>query len=150
MMNRIIGQEGSYQAESKTETNKGKEPVIPVVEENIHIDKRIMDADKVRISKKVNTEDVTVNVPTTHEEVTVKHIAVNQYVDSPPSVKQEGDVTIIPIVKEVLVVEKRLMLVEEVHVTKRRVETSVAQNETLRKEEVIIDRDQDHSGSTLK
>ena len=130
------------------DVNKSKEQenqiqsasVIPVIEENIHIDKRVIDATKVQISKKVNTEEVTVNVPTVHEEVSVERVMVNQYVDTPPEVKQEGDTTIIPIVKEVLVVEKRLMLVEEVHVTRRRVETQVSQNEVLRKEEVFIER----------
>jgi uncharacterized protein (TIGR02271 family) len=132
---------------SKEQENQVKPAsVIPVIEENIHIDKRVIDATKVQISKKVNTEEVTVNVPTVHEEVSVERVTVNQYVDTPPEIKQEGDTTIIPIMKEVsimkevLVVEKRLMLVEEVHVTRRRVETQVSQNELLRKEEIFIER----------
>ena len=149
-MSRIIEQTGTYQAEGKAAEKKDSESTIPVVEENVHVGKRVINADKVRISKKVNAEEVTVKVPTIHEEVTVEHVSINQYVDSPPAVQQDGNVTIIPIVKEVLVVEKRLVLVEEIHVTKRPVETSVAQNQILRKEEVTIDRDQDHTDRDLK
>ena len=142
-MSRTIDQTGIYQAGDSAETNKSRASAIPVIEEDVHVGKRVIDADKVRISKKVNTEDVTVKVPTVHEEVTVEHIAINRYVESPPAVKQDGNLTIIPVVKEVLVVEKRLMLVEEIHVTKNAVETSAEQNQTLRKEEVTVDRSQD-------
>jgi stress response protein YsnF len=42
--------------------------------------------------------------------------------------------------KEVLVVEKQLMLMEEVHVRKTRTETHRPQSVTLRKEEVHVER----------
>jgi stress response protein YsnF len=47
---------------------------------------------------------------------------------------------IIPVVREVLVVEKRLLLVEELHVTKTQVQKQETQHITLRKEEVIVER----------
>ncbi|RYE18527.1 MAG: DUF2382 domain-containing protein [Sphingobacteriaceae bacterium] len=62
------------------------------------------------------------------------------YVATVPPVRVEGDTTIISVVKEVLVVEKRLMLVEEIHLSKNRTETLTTVNETLRKEEVEINR----------
>jgi stress response protein YsnF len=47
---------------------------------------------------------------------------------------------IVPILEEVLVVEKRLMLKEELHISRRRVEVHKPQHITLRSEEVIIER----------
>lgn len=47
---------------------------------------------------------------------------------------------VVPVVEEVLVVEKRLVLVEELHVRKRRVEERRPQAFTLRKEEVVAER----------
>ena len=114
---------------------------IPVVQEDLQVDKQLVESGKVNISKRVIDEDVTVNVPVVHEEVTVEKKAINQYVDTPPPpVRQEGDTTIVSVVKEVLVVEKRLMLVEEVHITKKRAETSNPSQETLRREEVTVSR----------
>jgi len=47
---------------------------------------------------------------------------------------------IVPLLEEVLVVEKRLMLREEVRVTKRRNETHRPQTVTLRKEDVKVEK----------
>jgi stress response protein YsnF len=57
---------------------------------------------------------------------------------------------VVPVLREeeVIVVEKRMMLVEEVRITKRQVETSVNQHIKLRKEEVTVER-VDGSGTTV-
>ena len=47
---------------------------------------------------------------------------------------------IIPVIKEVIIIEKKLMLVEEVRVTKLTHTTNEQQNVTLRKEEITIER----------
>src|SRR5581483_12103193 len=56
------------------------------------------------------------------EEVQVEHIPVNRIVETRPGVRQEGDVTIVPVIEEVITVQKRLLLREEVRVTRTRVE----------------------------
>jgi len=66
---------------------------------------------------------------------------INQYVDTAPAASRyEGDTLIIPVLKEVLVVEKKLMLVEELHIRKRNTEQIITGSETLRKESVEINR----------
>jgi uncharacterized protein (TIGR02271 family) len=79
-------------------------------------------------------------VPTIQEEVNVERIPINQYVATPPAVRYEGDTMIMPILQEVLVVEKRLLLVEEVRITKTQTETRTPQQVTLRKEEIHLQR----------
>ena len=114
---------------------------IPVVEEQVRINKKTVETGRVNIYKDVHEEDVTVDVPTVHEEVNVERVPVNEYVESaPPSVRYEGDVMIIPVLHEELVLVKRLKLVEELHVTKRKIETHEAQHVTHRKEEVNVNR----------
>jgi stress response protein YsnF len=54
--------------------------------------------------------------------------------------RSEGNTLIIPLLEEVLVVEKRLLLKEELHLTKQRVETHQPQRVTLRREEAAIER----------
>ncbi|RIV23451.1 DUF2382 domain-containing protein [Fibrisoma montanum] len=115
---------------------------IPVIQEQVRIDKEVVETGHIRLSKLVHEEEQTVDVPTTHEEVNVHRVTINQYVDvPPPPIRYEGDTMIIPILREVVVVEKRLVLVEEVHVTKRRTETHKPQQVTLRREEVVVQRD---------
>jgi uncharacterized protein (TIGR02271 family) len=115
--------------------------VIPVVEEQLVIDKRVVEKGRVRISKKVRETDETVNIPLIQENVSVERVPINQYVaEPPPPVRYEGNVMIIPVLREVVVVEKRLVLIEELRVTKQQTQTQETQKIRLRKEEVNVKR----------
>jgi stress response protein YsnF len=61
-------------------------------------------------------------------------------VDAVPPVREEGDTTVISIVEEVLVVERRLVLKEEIRL--RRVRTTERHRETvtLREQQAVIER----------
>lgn len=119
----------------------GQTRVIPVIQEELTVEKKTIETGNVRISKKVHEEESVMDVLTTSEEVIVEKKEINQYIDvAPPAIRQEGNVTIISVVKEVLIVEKRLMLVEELHVTKLKTTDSTVIRETLRKEEIEITR----------
>lgn len=134
-------QKGDLQQDTTTDATPAQEGSIPVVQEQLQVGKKMVETGKINVSKKVVNEDVTVNVPVLQEEVTVEKKTFNQYIDTPPpAVRQDGDTTIVSVIKEVLVVEKRLMLVEELHITKRRTETATPTQETLRKEEVMVSR----------
>ena len=115
--------------------------IIPVVEEQVHIDKQVVESGSVRITKVVSEQEVPIDIPLMHEEHDIKRVPINQYVESaPPPVRYEGDTMIIPVVREVLTVQKRLLVVEELHVTKSQVQTQESQQVTLRKEEVRVER----------
>jgi uncharacterized protein (TIGR02271 family) len=115
--------------------------VIPVIEEHLTIDKKEVETGRVTISKKVHSEQQMIDIPVVEEEVDVQRIPINQYIEStPPAVRYEGEKTIIPILKEVLVVEKKLVLVEEVHITRKQNHSKISQQETLRQEEIIVNR----------
>jgi uncharacterized protein (TIGR02271 family) len=113
--------------------------VIPVVEEHLHIGTEIIETGKVHISKKVIEEPYDAELPVFKEEVIVEKKTINEYIDGEvPGIRLDGETTIIPVVKEVII--KRLLLVEEIHITKRKTENTVSVHETLRKEEVTIER----------
>ena len=59
---------------------------------------------------------------------------------APFPVRYEGDTMFISLLEEVLVVETRLLLKEEVHMTTRRTETHTPARVTLRHEDVTIER----------
>jgi len=115
--------------------------VIPVVEEQVQVDKRSVETGKVRIKKVVHEQPETVDIPLLAEEIEVQRVAVNRNLDKPVSVRYEGDTLIIPLFEEVLVVQKQLRLKEEVHITKKQIEKRQPEQVTLRREEVIVESD---------
>ena len=126
---------------SKAGTSNSPEPTgmsIPIIEEHLNINKKVVEKGKYTIRKTVNQEDYSEEVPTIHEKVDIQRLEVNQYVESMPEVRREGDTTIIPVIKEVVVVEKKLMLVEEIHITKTLQKVTVNVKDKLRKEHVEI------------
>jgi uncharacterized protein (TIGR02271 family) len=88
----------------------------------------------------VHEQEELVDEPLHDEEVQVERVQVNRVVDAAPAPRQDGDTMIIPVLKEVLVVEKRLLLKEEIHVTRRHVERREPQRFLLRREEVTVER----------
>jgi len=56
------------------------------------------------------------------DDVSVERVPVNRIVEVLPETRQEGDITIIPVVEEVITIEKRLLLREEVRIRRSRTE----------------------------
>ena len=116
----------------------GAEQVVPVVEEKISVSKRERETGRVVVHVTPHLRDETVDMPLAEEHVSVERVPVNEFVTAPVSVRQEGDVTVVPVVEEVLVVEKRLMLREEVRITRRRQTRRHVEHVTLRTEEARV------------
>ena len=117
-----------------------REVVVPVVEEELRVGKRTVETGRVRVTKVVREREEVIDQPLFKTNVVVQRVPVNQYVEQAPSVREEGDTLIIPMVEEVIVVQKRLLVREELRITKQRVETHEPQRVTVRREEVKIDR----------
>jgi uncharacterized protein (TIGR02271 family) len=133
-------QRNPVKAESKT---------IPVVEENLRIDKQVIDTGSVNLAKEVEEKNVVVEGMVTHDHITIERVKVNKPVQTaPPPVRYEGDRMIVSVVKEEIVVEKRLVLVEELHITKEKVKDKTEQPVTLRKEKVFIERNSDQGSDS--
>lgn len=115
---------------------------IPVVTEEATVRKEQVESGRVRIDKTVETRECVLAEWLREESVVVERVARGTAVDPAqvPPIRQEGDITIIPVMEEVLVVEKRLMLKEELHVRRvvRDVPTHVPV--TLRQERVTVER----------
>lgn len=114
--------------------------VLPLVTENVHIQKQRVETGKVRVTKHVRQWEEQIDEPRLQQNVNITRVPLNKPVAEPPSVRSEGSTTIIPVLEEVLVVEKRLMLKEEIHITTRQTEEVNPQTVTLRSEEVEIER----------
>jgi len=119
---------------------EGDTLVLPVIAEQLQVEKRQLATGGVRVSKVVREQQETIDVPLLREDVQVERVSINQVVESAPAVRYEGDVMIIPVLEEVLVVEKRLMLKEELRIVRRSSEISQPQQVTLRREEVVVEQ----------
>jgi uncharacterized protein (TIGR02271 family) len=114
--------------------------VLPVIAEEAEIHKQTVETGRVRLTKRVHEREEEVTEPLFHEEVQVERVPINQYIDQPAEVRQEGDTTIVPVMEEVLVVEKRILLKEEVHITRQSRTEEQTQTVKLREEEVVVER----------
>ncbi len=123
---------GSFQAASDLQT-------MQLLAEQAVVSKRVRKT-KVRVERTTRTRDQEIETDLNHDQVVVERIAVGRVVDAVPEIRQEGDVTILPVVEEQVVVTRRLILKEEVHV--RRVRTTERHVEivTLREQEAAVTR----------
>jgi uncharacterized protein (TIGR02271 family) len=121
-------------------TREEERIVMPVVAETLDVQKRKVDTGGVRIRKVVHEREEVVDEPLMREEVQVKRVPINRVVEAPVPVRHVGNTMIISLLEEVLVVEKRLMLKEELHITKGEIETYKPQRVTLRTEEAVVER----------
>ncbi|HEY0099899.1 MAG TPA: YsnF/AvaK domain-containing protein [Pyrinomonadaceae bacterium] len=128
---------------SSNRTREDGRIVMPVVAETLDVQKRKVETGGVRIKKLVHEREEVVDEPLMREEVQVKRVPINRVVDAPVPVRHVGNTMIISLLEEVLVVEKRLMLKEELHITKGEVETYKPQRITLRSEEAVVERVED-------
>jgi uncharacterized protein (TIGR02271 family) len=126
--------------DEKTVLREDEKIVVPVIEEHLEVHKRELETGGVRIRKVVNEREEVVDVPLLREEIEIERVAVNRIVDGKVEVRYEGDTMIVPVLEEVLVTEKRLMLKEELRVTRKRRSERSPQSVTLRSEEVVVER----------
>lgn len=101
---------------------------------------------RVRIRKSARERGESADGPLWREEVQVERVPVGRVVEGPVAVRQVGDTVIVPLLEEVLVVERRLVLKEELHITKRRVEARESQQVKPYVEEGPVERHADPAG----
>jgi uncharacterized protein (TIGR02271 family) len=123
-------------------TGSGSEIRVPIAEERLIPDKRAADLGELRIHKYVDHVEDRARQPVTVEEVVVERVPVNRPLaagEALPQSRIEGDYLVVPVVEEVLVVQKRLMLKEEVRVHKRQVAEEREVRAVLRRERVELE-----------
>lgn len=111
---------------------------IPVAREELRIEKRQHVSERVVVQIVPRTRRELIDIPLAEENVEVERVAVNRYVEGPVPVREEGDVTIIPVLEEVLVIEKRLRVKEEIRLIRRKSVRREPREVELRTEEVRV------------
>lgn len=115
---------------------------IPLVEERVTVGKRTVETGKVRVRAQVERHIDIARVQLDHERVQITRVPKDEEVALPPDVREEGEVTIFPVVEERLVVTKRLVLVEEVHIKRVRTSEEARQPVELARQRAIVEREE--------
>ena len=125
----------------RSDTPTGAEEVLPLVKETATVHKRAVVTGKVRVRIVTDTAEELAKATLQSDAVEVTRVPVDQVVETAPEIRTEGDVTIVPVLEEVLVVTKQLVLKEELHI-RRRVETETVEVPvSLRKQRAIVERE---------
>ena len=118
---------------------------IPLVEEQVHVSKRAVETGRVRVRTITEERQALVRDELVKGEVQVERVTLDIPVDDMPDVRTEGDTIVVPVVEEVLVVEKRLILREEIRIRRLAHVEPFQQEVTLRSQQAVIER-QDLAG----
>ncbi len=118
---------------------QGDTVVIPIVEELLTVDKRAVITGGVHLTKHVTEREEVIDEALLRESVTVERVPINKIVAEAPPSRQEGDTLIVPVLEEVLVTEKRLMLKEEIRITRTQTTVHEPQTVTLRSEKAVLE-----------
>ena len=117
--------------------------VVPVIREEVQVDKRVVDTGRgVRIHKTVAELPCHIDERLLRDEVEVSHVPVDRIValDEAPATRYEGETLVVPILEEVLVVERRVRIKEELRITRTRREAHHAETVMLKSEQVSVER----------
>ena len=130
-------------SELTTEVESGETLIIPVVEETARIEKRSVETGRVRVSTRTEVVEQVLRESLRSDAVEVTRVPMDRTLaegETPPAVREEAGVTIIPILEEILVVEKRLVLKEEVHIRRSTADEDVEVPVTLRRQRAVVER----------
>lgn len=128
-------------AESESTKPDVNDHTMDVVEEDLNIEKRDVERGRVRIHSRVEEIPYEEQVDVREDVVSVERIPMDIELDTPPEPRQEGDVTVLPVIEEVVVVTKRYRLVEEIRISKRSETHTETVRTSLKRQDVDITAD---------
>ena len=113
---------------------------VPIFEETVTVDKVDVQTDAMRVRTSVDQREVLVEDVVERGALRVERVSIDRAVDVAPPPREDGATTIISLVEERLVVEKRLFVIEEIHITLEQRQERVAIPVTLRSTRATIER----------
>ena len=90
------------------------------MEEQLEIGKREVERGRVVVRTRVEERDEVAEIELQQEDVSVERVPRGVPVETLPAAREEDGVLIIPVVEEQLVATSRLILKEEIRITRQR------------------------------
>ena len=113
---------------------------IPLVQENVTVEKRVVETGRVRIRSVVDEKLFRVAEDLERDDVSIERVAVNREITEPPQTREEDGVLVVPILEEVVIVEKRLFLKEELRIRRTRKRQRVEEAVCLKSMHAEVER----------
>jgi uncharacterized protein (TIGR02271 family) len=126
---------------SEADVDRQNSLVVPLIEERLDVRKQRRKAGELVVRKDIETRTETVPVDLGYEELSVERVPVNRVLAEGERAeqRQEGDVIIIPVVEEELVVLKRQVVREELRITRHRRVRHENVTDTIRREQLTLE-----------
>ena len=135
---------GSTDEPSVVTATPTEEHVIPLLAERISVERKRTETARVRATVTTQVHEHVIQEDLVHDRVEVERVPIGRVVDAIPPIREEGDTTIIPVVEEVLVIERRLILKEEVHMRRVQVRETHSATIVTRSHDVVVTRSEQH------
>lgn len=143
-LSRKLIAKGGTRVDVKRPENTVEETVVPLLEETLHVRKRQVETGRVRISVGTTREERVVRETLRSGHAKIEHVAIGRELaegEAVPTVRRDADGTlIVPILEEILVIERRLVLREELHLRISNAEETVEETVTLRRQQAVVER----------
>ena len=140
------GREPSFSARLEhSSANLADNPKLALAAEELTVTKETVETGRLRVSKQTHTREVAIDEDLVRETAEIETISVGRQIFEMPSVRHEGETIIVPIVEQVLHTERRLILKEEIRITRRKSTEQFHDRVTLRYQEAVVTRVQSES-----
>src|SRR5206468_333843 len=114
--------------------------VVPLYAEDVTVARRSVAGDTVQVRTVTREREQLINETVTHGTVAVERVQIGRYVETVPEIREEDETVIVPVVEEVVCVEKKLLLKEEVQIRRARHSEPFQESVTLREQAAVITR----------
>lgn len=131
---------GSPEKPSDAAQDRPEEIAIPVFSEELHPGTRQVVTGGIRVVKRTIPHEEIVERELRHDHVEVRRVQVNREVDGPLAPHEEGDTLVVPVMEEVLRVERVWVLKEEIHIRRVTSEERHEERVTVSREEADVER----------
>ena len=112
---------------------------ITLIEESAEIEKRSVVSRRVRVRTVTETFEQDARADLMHEDVEIERVKIDRVVERAPEIRVEGDTTIVPVMEEVMFVETRLVLKEELRIRRHMRTETITTPVKLRRQRAVVD-----------
>ena len=109
-------------------------------EEEVSILRRRVNTTNVKVATQTYQRDVLVEEDLAHDRVEIKRVPIDRVVDAPVPPRIVDDTTIFSVVEEIVVIERRLVLKEEIHVRRVQETERMVEVVSVRRQEATVTR----------
>jgi len=124
---------GGHREEDATDAREESDATVQLREEELTARKETIETGHVSVGKKVVEEQQTLELPVTHEEVTIERHAVDRRPSEAP-ISASSEALRVPVRAEQVSVTAEPVVYEEVNLGKRAVQETQRASDTVRKE----------------